>query len=276
MSQNPATSPRSQQDKHRVRPKLNWKIPLLVIGLLLFFGLGIGTGYLLWGYPLSQNRAELENVKVQLETLKGSVPAGEEEASVPTGEEEASGSGEIKQVTRYDIQEDDDPSYGPADAPITIIEFSDFQCPYCQRWHEEVWSKLIQTFPDQIRLVYRDFPLYSIHAEAGPAAAAAECAGEQDAYWEYHDLLFSGGLKLSRETYLQYANDLGLKSDAFEACLNDNRYEAEVTADYEYALSLGIQSTPTFFINGIALVGAQPFEVFQEVIELELAGQLSR
>lgn len=249
---------------------MNWKIPLLVLGFLLFFGAGLGAGYFSWGIPLSQNRAELENVKTQLETLKGSLPENTEAAA------DATDTGEVKQVTRYDIVEDGDPSLGPADAPITIIEFSDYQCPYCQRWHDQVWSKLIETFPGQIRLVYRDFPLYSIHAEAGPAAAAANCAGDQDAYWQFHNLLFGGGLELGRETYLKYAADLGLNSDTFTTCLDDNRYEVEVTADYEYALGLGIQSTPTFFINGIALVGAQPFEVFQEVIEMELAGQLSR
>lgn len=267
MSPKPPVSPNSPQEKHRVRPSINWKIPLLILGFLLLFGIGLGTGYIFWGIPLSQKQAELDNVKTQLETLKGSLPESTEEAG---------GTGEIKQVTRYDIEEDGDPSIGPVDAPITIIEFSDYQCPYCQRWHDEVWTKLLETFPDQIRLVYRDFPLYSIHAEAGPAAAAANCAGEQDAYWQFHDLLFGGGLELGQETYLKYAGDLGLNLTAFETCLTDNRYEVEVTADSEYALGLGIQSTPTFFINGIALVGAQPFEVFQEVIEMELAGQLSR
>ncbi len=267
MNPNSPVSLHSPQEKHRTRPSINWKIPLLILGFLLVFGVGLGAGYIFWGIPLSQNRVELENVKAQLETLKGS-------ASVIT--EEAGSDGEIKQVTRYDIEEDGDPSIGPADAPITIIEFSDYQCPYCQRWHEQVWPKLLETFPDEIRLVYRDFPLYSIHAEAAPAAAAANCAAEQDAYWQFHDLLFDGGLELGRETYLSYAGDLGLNLTDFETCLNDNRYESEVTADYEYALGLGIQSTPTFFINGIALVGAQPFEVFQEVIELELAGQLSQ
>lgn len=275
MSQNPSTSPQSARTKHRIRSTINWKIPSIIGGILLIFGMGLGTGYILWGYPLSEKQAELDNVKAKLAVLNGEVQGGEDAASTSPTDESAAAD-EIKQVTRYEIEEDDDPSYGPANAPITIIEFSDFQCPYCQKWHVDVWSKLLQTFPDQIRLVYRDFPLYSIHSEAGPAAAAANCAGEQNNYWEFHELLFTGGMELGRDTYLKYAGSLDLNLTSFEQCLDDNRYEAEVTADYEYALGLGIQSTPTFFVNGIALVGAQPFEVFQEVIELELAGKLSR
>ena len=229
----------------------------------------------MWGRPLSAARVELASAKTELETLRASViPAVGQASQADTNQPAAEG--EIQQVTRYPVTEDGDPSYGPADAPITIIEFSDFECPYCQRWHEEVWKKLVVAYPSQIRLVYRDFPLYSIHPNAGPAANAAECANEQGKYWEFHDLLFSGGEKLGEAAYQTYASALNMDLPSFQQCLDENRYEAEVTADFEYASSLGISSTPTFFINGVALIGAQPFEVFQEVIELELAGKLSQ
>lgn len=263
----------SEQEKHRIRPKSNWRIPALLAGTVLIFAIGLGTGYVLWGYPLNDARSELVSVKAELDQIRAEAQTSEGEASQAAANTAADS--EIQPVTRYPVDEDDDPSYGPATAPITIIEFSDYECPYCQRWHDQVWLKLKETYPDQVRLVYRDFPLYSIHPNAAPAANAANCANEQDQYWEFHELLFSGGQDLGAEAYMRYAGDLDLDIAAFQQCLDENRYEAEITADYEYALSIGIQSTPTFFINGIALIGAQPFEVFQEVIELELAGKLS-
>jgi len=229
------------------RPSRRW----VVVGLgLAAFLLGLAAGYGIWGREVA--------------SLKAQLAAQQAEADTP------------RQVTRYDVPVDDDPVYGPADAPITIIEFSDFQCPYCQRWHVQVWPKIQAAYGDKVRLVYRDFPLYSIHPEAGPAAEAANCANEQGKFWEFHDLLFSGELTLGREAYLAYAERLGLKMQQFTTCLDERRYQGEVEDDYAYAVDLGINSTPTFFINGIALLGAQPFEVFRQVIELELAGKLSK
>jgi protein-disulfide isomerase len=164
--------------------------------------------------------------------------------------------------------------YGPDSAPITIIEFSDFECPYCQKWHLEVWPRLQEAYPDQIRLVYRDFPLTNIHANATPAAAAANCAGEQDHYWEFNELLFNARNGLNKASYQAYANELGLDIDSFNECLDSGRQNDEVMADFEFAANLGVSSTPTFFVNGIPVVGAQPFEVFSQLINQELAGEI--
>lgn len=246
--EDPVVAPRRER-RSNTRLHVGWWYFLLVV----FFGLGLGTGYLLWGLT-PQNGSETTS-------------AGQESAAADPNTP--------RKVTRYPITTDDDPAYGPADAPITIIEFSDFECPYCQRWHAEVWPQLKEAYPDQIRLVYRDFPLYSIHPNAGPAAEAANCAGEQNQYWEFHDLLFSGANGLGTEAYQSYANSLGLDMDLFNECVESRKFEAEVDADYQYAAGIGIQSTPTFFINGVALIGAQPFEVFQELIDLELAGLLT-
>jgi protein-disulfide isomerase len=165
---------------------------------------------------------------------------------------------------------DDDPSLGPENAPVTIVEFSDYQCPYCVRWHDEVLARLLADYDGQIRFIYRDFPL-SGHPEAQPAAEAANCAGDQDAYWEFQDAIFSNEYGYGRSAYEQYAADLGLDTDEFTACLDDRRHQAEVREDYSDALRLGVQSTPTFFINGIQVVGAQPYETFQQMIDSELA-----
>ncbi len=211
------------------------------------FVLGVWLGYILWGQKAAQAAKNSD------------APAA---------------SATQQTVKRYDIAEDDDYVLGPADAPITIIEFSDYQCPFCTKYEVQVAQRLRQEFPDQIRFIYRDFPLYSIHPFAAPAAEAANCAGEQGAYWQYHDALFSGKYEFSQAAFAQYAAELSLDAGQFKDCLDSRKYQAEVEADYEYAANLGIRSTPTIFINGLAVVGAQPYEVFQEIVQKELAGEI--
>jgi protein-disulfide isomerase len=214
------------------------------------FVVGLAVGFLFWG------RA-------------GSPPA----AQAPQAAAAEQGQAQQQAYKRYDVPEDDDYTIGPENAPITIIEFSDYECPFCRRWYQETYLRLREEYGDRVRIVYRDFPLYSIHPEAEPAALAANCAGEQGKYWEYHDLLFSSE-GLGEEYYLQFAEQLGLDAGQFKACLESEKYKDEVTADYEFASNLGVNSTPTFFVNGIPVVGAQPFDVFQQIIEKELAGEL--
>ena len=200
----------------------------------LAFLLGLGGGYLLWG--------------------GNQVP-------VAAGTD---------QVRRVDVSTDDDPSIGPANAPVTLIEFSDYQCPYCQRWYQEVFEQLMANYPGKIHFVYRDLPLPS-HPESVPAAEAANCAGEQSDYWKFHDALFSGQYGLGRSAYEQYAADMGLDTKAFTACLDSHRYQNEIQADASDAGRVGITSTPSFVINGRVLVGALPFADFKAVIDEELA-----
>lgn len=209
--------------------------------LPVVFLLGLGLGWLLWG------------------------------ADSPTAAQQ--GNEPAAPVRRIEVATEDSPTLGPADAPVTIVEFSDYECPYCARWHQQVYKRLMQEYEGKIRFVYRDFPLTSIHANATPAAIAAHCAGEQGAYFPFHDALFSYQYELGREAYLTYANALGLDAQSFETCLEEQRFADKVEADLRYGLSIGVSSTPTFFVNGIAIVGAQPYEVFQQVIEKELAGQ---
>lgn len=164
----------------------------------------------------------------------------------------------------------DDPAQGPKNAPVTIVEFSDYQCPYCKLWHDEVLSRILADYPSEVRFIYRDYPLTG-HAEALPAAEAANCAGEQDAYWEFHSAIFSNQYGYGRSAYEQYASDLGLDLNAFTECIDSGRFKDEVMADFRDGLSLGVNSTPTFFINGTQVVGAQPYEVFKQYIDSELA-----
>jgi len=236
---------------------------LYAVLLPLAFVVGLSVGYIFWG------RAPGTEV-AQEATPQANVPQSTAETNPQTSATEQ------QEVQRYDVPEDDDPSIGPDNAEITIIEFSDFECPYCQRWHNEVFDRILEDYPDQVRIVYRDFPLKSIHPNATPAAEAANCAREQDAFWDYSKQLYSGKYELSPENYLLIADGLELDTEAFQECFDSGRYADEVEADYQYAGNLGVRSTPTFFLNGLPIVGAQPYEVFQDIIERELAGEIPK
>jgi protein-disulfide isomerase len=164
----------------------------------------------------------------------------------------------------------DDPSRGPANAPVTIVEFSDFQCPFCARVTATL-KKLEETYPGKIRLVYRDFPLVQIHPRASRAAEAARCANDQSKFWAMHDALFSHQDKLEDVDLKKAAADLGLDAAKFDQCLESGRHRAQwqkAAADGE---RYGVSSTPAFFVNGRLMVGAQPYEAFARVIDEELA-----
>ena len=136
-----------------------------------------------------------------------------------------------------------------------------------------MYQPLLAAYPGKIRLVYRNLPLTSIHPDALAAAEAAMCAGEQNAYWQYHEKLFSSEL-LNADVYMQYAQELRLDTQSFASCIADHKYQPDIKADSNFAIDLGISSTPTFFINGLAVVGAQPLSVFKQVIDKELAGEI--
>jgi protein-disulfide isomerase len=224
------------------------------------FLFGIGAGFLLWGRgAAAPETAALVPTAVGVVQATGQASDTTDLAS------------QMENLPRYDVPvEADDPTLGPEDAPITIIEFADFQCPFCQRHALETHAQLIEAYGDQIRFVYKDFPLTSIHPEAYSSALAAACAEEQGQFWEYHDLLYSGTMELGPDTYSAYAEQLGLDMAEFNACYDEERYAEQVQADYGFGAELGVSSTPTFFVNGIAVVGAQPFSLFAEIIDYEL------
>jgi len=167
---------------------------------------------------------------------------------------------------------DDDTIKGDANAPVTIVEWSDFECPFCTRFYKETLSQIEENYirTGKVKFVYRDFPL-SFHANAQKAAEAAECAGEQENFWEMHDLLFENGVSRGTGSFKQYAADLGLDTASFNECLDSGKYASEVQKDFQDGQIAGITGTPGFIINGVLVSGAQPFEVFQQIIEGELA-----
>jgi len=163
-----------------------------------------------------------------------------------------------------DVSPDDDPWTGTAQAPVTIIEFSDFECPYCKN-SVPVLKALLAKYPGKLKLVYRDFPGPN-HHQALPAAVAAQCAAEQGRFWDYHDALFNQQAPATRWNFSALAKDLGLHQPPFDTCMKDNRYREEVLQDLQNGLKLGVTSTPTFFINGRPLIGARPLADFQAII----------
>jgi protein-disulfide isomerase len=163
-------------------------------------------------------------------------------------------------------------SLGSASAPVTIVEFSDFQCGFCKRFWAETLPKLKEAYIDtgKARFVYRHFAILGKHSEQ--AALASECASEQGKFWEYHDQLFKnqGGLAFTEAKLKQYARDIGLNVGVFGTCLGNGKYKEKVERETGAAANLGGRGTPFFVVNERRLVGAQPYSVFQKMIDEEL------
>jgi len=168
------------------------------------------------------------------------------------------------------------PSFGPPDAPVTIVEFSDFQCPYCGRAGAVV-KQIRERYPTQVRLVYRHLPLERIHPNARGAAEASACADAQGRFWDYHDKLFANQRALAAADLQRYAQEIGLDAPAFEQCVKERKFQAQVDRDLAAAAEAAGGSgkrglgTPAFFVNGILLSGAKPIEDFVRLIDAELA-----
>jgi len=233
--------------------------------VVLAFAVGILMGYVVWG------RAPAAPLVVT-------------QVAAPQPQPQAAATPTLERV-QYSVPVEGFPSLGPQDAPITIVEFSDYQCPYCSRWHEDTYQQVLDAYPGQIRFVYRNFPL-SFHQNAMMSAQAALCAGDQDQYWAYHDKLFTEkalvnnaeGTALGVESYVGFAADLALDIATFEACLTSEKYKEAVQADVAFAGGLppengqpAVSGTPTFFINGRRLVGAYPLASFKQIIDEQLA-----
>jgi protein-disulfide isomerase len=163
-------------------------------------------------------------------------------------------------------------SKGPKDAPITIVEFSDFQCPFCRN-SVATLKEVMRQYDGKIRWAFRDFPIPSLHPQASKAAEAARCAGEQGKFWEYHDLLFDSKVQWTPADFKKFAEQLKLEPKRFGSCLDSGKYQAAVQSDIEDGVRLGITGTPTFFVNGRVIVGAVPLENLKKIVEAELRGK---
>jgi len=160
---------------------------------------------------------------------------------------------------------------GSPDAPITIVEFADFQCPYCQSVQPTL-KAVMDKYQGKVRLGFRDYPLRQMHPQAQQAAEASRCAGAQGKFWEYHDLLYANQGKLNLESLKEQARAAALDMPGFEACLASGKFRPLIDSDLQSGSIAGVSGTPAFYINGVALIGAQPLAAFERVIENELAG----
>ncbi len=159
---------------------------------------------------------------------------------------------------------------GPSNAAITIVEYSDMQCPYCGNFHPTL-LRLMSEYPTQLRWVYRHFPLTTLHPQAQPAAEASECAAAQNKFWEFADKLFANQQSLSATYYPEVAKGLGLNMTKFNDCLTKGDGRAKIAADVADATSIGVNGTPTSFLNGTEIAGAQPYETIKAQIDAILA-----
>lgn len=227
-------------------------IPVLLILLVV---VNVGVYYQL--DKLVENTQIWKDIKEQQDKLN------EQEDIIPTGQ--------VVKNMPVEVSIDDDPIKGKKDAKVTIIEFSEFQCPFCKRYYDETYNQIIKEYVDtgKAKYVFRDFPL-SFHQFAQKASEASECAHEQDKFWEYHDKLFENQQALDISNLKKYAKGLKLDEDKFNDCLDSGKYEDEVKKDMQDGISYGVQGTPAFFINGKLISGAQPYENFKVIIDEEL------
>ena len=200
-----------------------------------------------------------EKVEASIETYveKKQEEARQAQAPEPTGP--------------VDVSVDNDAVKGDSDAPVTIIEFSDFECPFCGRHFSQTMPDIQEKYIDtgKVKYVFRDFPL-SFHQNAMSASLAAECVkgeGGDEAFWEYHDTLYNNQQALDVDSLKGYASDMGYD---IADCLDSEKYADEINADFQAGQAAGVRGTPAFFINGNFLSGAQPFSAFEAAIEAEL------
>jgi protein-disulfide isomerase len=170
---------------------------------------------------------------------------------------------------RADVAVNGAPFKGTERAVVTIVKFEDFQCPYCKTV-QTTYEELLKRYNGKIRLVHKDLPLDAIHPQARQAAEAARCAGEQGKFWEYHDRLYANSPKAGVEELKAYAKEVGINAASFEQCFTSGKYKGLVQKDLSEGAQLGLTGTPTFFINGREMSGAQPIEAFAAIIDEEL------
>ncbi len=244
-------------------------------GLVITAVVGIAIGAFFAGYFVASSADASEYVtKSQLrDILSKAQPAAAIVPSAPT-------------IPKLIVSIDDDPMIGDPDAPVTIVEFSDFECPFCMRFYHQTFPSIMEHYVETglANFVYRDFPLDNIHPNARITHIASECADEQNMFWPYHDLLFERQLEWNKlgagdivTRVVEYASILSLDIDAFTSCLNDPAINAEIDADIAHGVQYGVSGTPAFFIGNddtgyVLVTGAKPFEAFVDVIDRNLLG----
>ena len=220
-----------------------------------------------------QIRAPKEQVAEQIKQYLLQQQGGALFETLVAGLEEKYGVERYLLPPRIEVAADGFPAKGPANAPVTIVEFSDFECPYCSRVLPSL-KQVVDTYGDKVRLVFRQFPLNSIHPRAQKAAEASLCAADQHKFWEMHDAMFEEQKNLGVDQLKEKAVRLGLDAETFNGCLDGDKYAAQVATDVQEGAAAGVTGTPAMFVNGRFVNGAVPFEQLAAILdeELERAG----
>jgi len=217
-----------------------------------------------------QLRKSFDDIKAQLQQLLKQAKLQQARQDYYKRLREQAGVSIFLQKPKVEVAYDPARLRGNPKAPVVIVEFSDFQCPYC-RSVQPTLKNLLAKYEGRVSLSYRDLPLRDIHPQAQMAAEASRCAGEQGKFWEYHDLLFENQNKLNREGLVEQARSLKLDEKQFDSCLSSDKYKAQIEHDRQLGLRAGLTGTPGFFINGNMLSGNLPQDSFEKVIQAELA-----
>jgi protein-disulfide isomerase len=259
---NPPPADASQSKAAYADPSAVIVIPRVVLNYVVIGIVMFGVGMLAGGAAVNAvfNANSAENKQLVQSAVDSAIEA---RGGVQAGEQVG-----LQPGQRYQVSADDDPVLGDANAPITIVEFSDFHCPYCGRFFAETLQPLMTNYEGRIKLVYRDYPI--LGQSSVVAALAAGCMNDQGKFWDFHNKTFANQQDLTREAFVSYAQDLGADVGKFTNCLDNQEHIQEITADATYAQNLGVTGTPAFFVNGRFISGAQPYSVFASVIDEEL------
>jgi protein-disulfide isomerase len=235
---------------------------VILVGALLLAGSVVAAG-LLVRTPLERGAEELAGVRTSLASLEEAV-----KAATPAAPARPASAGTPDPNRRYSVVTEGSPAVGPENAQVSIVAFSDFQCPFCSRAVPTL-EQVEKEYGDKVRIVFKHLPL-AMHPKAPAAHAAAEAAHRQGKFWEMHDRIFGNQREMSAERYVQYATEIGLDVERFKKDAESADVKKRIDADAGEAARLNVRGTPAFFINGRYLSGAQPFETFQQRIDEEL------
>lgn len=228
--------------------------------IILGFAVGVAAVSLIGFVFLLVNKGDTSSDSGPSNNVVANTNTGQPPSPAPTP---PPATGDFSKVSAVS---DEDYIRGDVNAPVTLIEYSDFQCPFCKR-HAPTISQLLSEYEGEVRFVYRHFPLSSIHPQAQKAAEAFECAGEQGKPWEYHDTLFANQSALDVTSLKSYAGNLGLNQSQFDSCLDTGKYNNKVIGQAQEAQAAGISGTPGTFVNDQLVKGAYPVAIFEQIID---------
>jgi protein-disulfide isomerase len=256
----PAAKPVAEAASPYAQPGTMLVIPRVVLNYVVIAIVFFALGALLSGAAVSQmfNANSAENRQIVNNVIQGLMAQG------------GAGTAQGPQPGNfYEVSADDDPWRGTENAPITIVEFADFRCSFCKRFNDETAELILANFAGQVRMVYRDYPILGDSSRV--AALAAGCMNDQGRFWDFHTLAYGNQQNLTRDAFIGYAQQLQMNVAQFTQCLDTAQHEDEIEADALFAQNLGVSGTPAFFINGRFVSGAQPYDVFAQFINEELA-----